>query len=593
MRQLLVWSAIVLAVAPGAVASQVYFADAQLQACVKSALGITTDPTEEDMQRLDGLDAGNQGITDLTGLEHATNATYLDLGRNDEIRDLTPLSGLESLAYLDVDYCQVRDLEPLRGLVNLIELHLEYNLGLSNLDPLEGLVCLEVLHLQYCLEISDLQPLSGLTRLRTLSLTRNRISDLEPLSGLASLEGLYLQKNGVPDVSALSGLTLLNTLDLRYNQIRNVGPLRDLTHLTQLNIEGNPLDANACAHLSWMCSRNPLLTLDYDPCVVRHHALEISATPGGRVIDPGEGTFVYEYGTPVRLQAEASPSFVFVGWSGTISDTRNPVTVTMDCPHQIRAHFLSQLPVLYVDDDAPGDPRPGDAAGSDPAENGSPEHPFDRIQEAVEVAAEGSEILVLSGVYRERIDLLGKALRLTGMDPNGRGPYPVIAGDGTGPVIRLDRGEDPNCTVMGFVITQGRAEQGSGLYCLDGSPRIRHCLIVGNRSTHPDGAAVYCGDSNAVFEHCTIAENEGGGMVLENSPVHLKDSIVWANGPRSIVTLGSSPTVQFSNVQGGWTGVGSIDLDPLFAQGPAADEPDTAKESEWMRDYHLQSQAGR
>jgi len=179
------------------------------------------------------------------------------------------------------------------------------------------------------------------------------------------------------------------------------------------------------------------------------------------------------------------------------------------------------------------------------------------------------------------------------MDTNGRGPYPVIAGDGTGPVIRLDRGEDPNCTVMGFVITQGRAEQGSGLYCLDGSPRIRHCLIVGNRSTHPDGAAVYCGDSNAVFEHCTIAENEGGGMVLENSPVHLKDSIVWANGPRSIVTLGSSPTVQFSNVQGGWTGVGSIDLDPLFAQGPAADEPDTAKESEWMRDYHLQSQAGR
>jgi len=597
MRQLLVWSAIVLAVAPGAVASQVYFADAQLQACVKSALGITTDPTEEDMQRLDGLDAGNQGITDLTGLEHATNATYLDLGRNDEIRDLTPLSGLESLAYLDVDYCQVRDLEPLRGLVNLIELHLEYNLGLSNLDPLEGLVCLEVLHLQYCLEISDLQPLSGLTRLRTLSLTRNRISDLEPLSGLASLEGLYLQKNGVPDVSALSGLTLLNTLDLRYNQIRNVGPLRDLTHLTQLNIEGNPLDANACAHLSWMCSRNPLLTLDYDPCVVRHHALEISATPGGRVIDPGEGTFVYEYGTPVRLQAEASPSFVFVGWSGTISDTRNPVTVTMDCPHQIRAHFLSQLPVLYVDDDAPGDPRPGDAAGSDPAENGSPEHPFDRIQEAIEVAPEGSRLVIGPGTYAGPLDLAGKSMEFTGIDPNDPNGYswPVLDAGGAGPVIRFSGGEDAGGVLKGLVLTGGRGDKAGAIHCSGSRLSISNCLIVGNQATDPNGGAVYGLDSRITILHCTLADNVGGlyggGVYAVDSTMVLSNSIVWGNLPHSIVVeAGPAPRVSFTDVEGSWPGEGNLDTDPVFVLHGRWAHPSSV----WVPgDYHLKSRAGR
>ena len=50
--------------------------------------------TQQEMLRLKELDAEQREITDLTGLEFATNVTDLRLGNN-SISDLRPLSGLK------------------------------------------------------------------------------------------------------------------------------------------------------------------------------------------------------------------------------------------------------------------------------------------------------------------------------------------------------------------------------------------------------------------------------------------------------------------------------------------------------------------
>ena len=42
---------------------------------------------------------------------------------------------------------------------------------------------------------------------------------------------------------------------------------------------------------------------------------------------------------------------------------------------------------IYVDDDGPNDPGPNNSGVSDPAEDGSADHPFDSIQEALNQAA--------------------------------------------------------------------------------------------------------------------------------------------------------------------------------------------------------------
>jgi probable HAF family extracellular repeat protein len=61
--------------------------------------------------------------------------------------------------------------------------------------------------------------------------------------------------------------------------------------------------------------------------------------------------------------------------------------------------YECQPRILYVDDDAPNDPGPGDPSISDPLEDGSKAHPFDAIQEAIDAALCRDTVIVLDGTY--------------------------------------------------------------------------------------------------------------------------------------------------------------------------------------------------
>jgi len=55
--------------------------------------------------------------------------------------------------------------------------------------------------------------------------------------------------------------------------------------------------------------------------------------------------------------------------------------------------------IWHVDDNGAYDPGPGDLTVSDPLEDGSIDHPFDSIQEAINGAGMGNMITVFPGVY--------------------------------------------------------------------------------------------------------------------------------------------------------------------------------------------------
>ena len=80
-------------------AQGVYFANANLKWAVERELGIT-DPTADDMLALTYLDANNEGISDLAGLEYGVNLTSLSLRDNRQISDISLLSGLTKLTTL-------------------------------------------------------------------------------------------------------------------------------------------------------------------------------------------------------------------------------------------------------------------------------------------------------------------------------------------------------------------------------------------------------------------------------------------------------------------------------------------------------------
>ena len=174
-------------------AQTVSITDSNLRAAIEDKLGKAPGATitQTEMEGLTDLPAANADITNLTGLEAATNLVILDLGyeydpsegrdiNHNSISDLSPLSGLTQLAGLDLEGNQISDISPLAGLTNLLILELGNN------------------------NISDISALAGLTNLRNVTLWENNISDISPLvanSGFGRGEKISVSENPLSKAS--------------------------------------------------------------------------------------------------------------------------------------------------------------------------------------------------------------------------------------------------------------------------------------------------------------------------------------------------------------------------------------------------------
>ena len=245
---------------PGA---SVHIPDANLREAIAEALGKASNAviTTEDMATLIELNAENMGISDITGLEFATNLTVLRIGHNPisdlspiakltkmreiyfndtEVSDLSPLASLRDLEVINASQTRIFSLAPLAGLTKLEKLDTVHS-DISDLSPLAGLTNLTRLRLYDC-KATDLSPLKNLTKLKWFGLTHtDNISDLSPLSGLTELEHLALSDTEISDISLLSGLINLKTLILNENRIVDVSPLASLRNLKDLQLHNNDI----------------------------------------------------------------------------------------------------------------------------------------------------------------------------------------------------------------------------------------------------------------------------------------------------------------------------------------------------------------
>ena len=189
--------------------------DSNLRAVIEGALSkVTGDPiTASEMVTLPYLEANEAGISNLTGLEYATNLTELHLWRN-SVSDISPLAGLTNLTGLYLGGSSASDLSPLVELTNLESLFLDSN------------------------GIADLSPLAGLTKLTRLALSNNSVKDLRPLAGLTSLRWMRLAENDISDLLPLvanTGLGAGDEVDVRGNPLNY---LSIMAHIPALQRRG-------------------------------------------------------------------------------------------------------------------------------------------------------------------------------------------------------------------------------------------------------------------------------------------------------------------------------------------------------------------
>ncbi len=202
------------------------------------------------------------------------------------------------------------------------------------------------------------------------------------------------------------------------------------------------------------------------------------------------------------------------------------------------------------------------------------------IQEAIDAAQDGEEIVVQVGVYRENIDFRGKNIIVRSTDPDDPAVVSatIIDGGGWGPVVSFRSGEGEGAVLSGFTVKRGAgilvsggsspliekcliednsAEFGAGFYIVDSNPVIRGNRIVGNSAYF--GGGVFIEESSPVLEGNTIAGNVaemGGGIVIisNSSPVITGNMIVENQALRlgggMVIAINSNPAIRENTIAG-------------------------------------------
>jgi hypothetical protein len=232
---------------------------------------------------------------------------------------------------------------------------------------------------------------------------------------------------------------------------------------------------------------------------------------------------------------------------------------------------------IYVDDNAPGDPGPGNPNISDPYENGTWEHPFDAIQEAINAAANGDTIIVKDGTYtgtgNYNINFHGKAITLRSQN----GPANCIIncqqlgigfefswGEGTDSIVdgfTITNGclDDPEkggggicCywsspTITNCIITNCKAWRGGAIFCNNANPTITDCTITDNQALYDDGGGIYCWYGSPSITNCTISRNTshygGAGLGCYYASPQINNSTISYNTPDGIYTYNGTAAI--------------------------------------------------
>jgi len=141
------------------------------------------------------------------------------------------------------------------------------------------------------------------------------------------------------------------------------------------------------------------------------------------------------------------------------------------------------------------------------------------------------------------------------------------AGTGGGGVLCTDFSSP---RISNNIIAGNTSENGGGIYIQNcsSSLKIENNIIIDN-SADIGGGGIYCATSSPAITNVTFVGNSagsnGGGIYCDPSSLPtLRNSILWDDTPDEIHRVSVLTTVAFCDVQGGYTGVGNIDAEPIF-----------------------------
>jgi hypothetical protein len=240
-------------------------------------------------------------------------------------------------------------------------------------------------------------------------------------------------------------------------------------------------------------------------------------------------------------------------------------------PHDTWSYTVPEPALIYVDDDNAGDP----------AQDGTPAHPFATIQAGIGAATAPAIVKVLPGTYAEAV------VMASGVSVSGSGPSVTTINAGNVGYGVSFSGVS-RALLEGFTVSSGGTTY-HALQSSDSMAAVRNCVFTSSRTgvrVVQTGAArlincISCGNAyhgvsasssaSVTLINCTIADNAQSGMARSGTgTMTLTNSIVCGNADDLSGTL-SAFTVSYCDIgDGDFAGTnGNISADPQFLDAAA------------------------
>lgn len=139
---------------------------------------------------------------------------------------------------------------------------------------------------------------------------------------------------------------------------------------------------------------------------------------------------------------------------------------------------------------------------------------------------------------------------------------------GGGLEVNSDFGPAHLALVDSLVVDNQSGGDAAGVSVWHTSASLTNTVIMGNEGS--DSSAMRIEDGQVQMANATIVGNSGGTALsvydtfgpLETTTI--VNTILWDNGTANLACAESQCTVTYSDVEGGWTGAGNLDVDPLL-----------------------------
>ncbi|MBN2209283.1 MAG: right-handed parallel beta-helix repeat-containing protein [Candidatus Coatesbacteria bacterium] len=136
------------------------------------------------------------------------------------------------------------------------------------------------------------------------------------------------------------------------------------------------------------------------------------------------------------------------------------------------------------------------------------------------------------------------------------------AGDGDG--VYLGQSNELSLQDNGIWDNGTPNNPGEGIRVDGGTATLFNNLVFSSNSNSNQAIGVYASGSMLTIRNLTIAHHSDYGIYADSGSVWIWDSIIWGNA--TSITGSATVEVFYTDIQGGWGGTGSnnIDQDPLF-----------------------------